>query len=331
MSITHDTSHGKSTAPAFSAEALKKDLQVIKTRKFWIELLIITAGMFVASLGVYFFLIPSKLIIGSITGLSLVIAKLMPFLSVGTVIFVINAILLVLSFLLIGKDFGAKTVYSALILGPMIDLLGVAFPEMGTHSMFSTYIEGTGQEIANPCFDLLCFVLILSASQSILFSINASTGGLDILAKIINKYMHISLGTSVIISGGAICLTAILINPVQLVVIGLVGTWLNGVILNYFMASINSKIRVFIITDEHEKVQDYLVNHIKRGISLHEVIGGYSGKTHMQIESVLSKDDFSKLIDYMSKEDIASFMTSDEVANVYGLWKKKKFLRLSSR
>ena len=200
--------------------ALAQDFgKLLKTKKFWWELFIMTAGMFVASIAVYFFLIPSKLIVGSITGLSLVIGKLFPILSVGNIIFVINAILLVLSFLLIGNEFGAKTVYTALILGPFIDLLSWLFPMQ--ESLFSTTIAGTGQVIADPWFDLLCFVLILSASQAILFSINASTGGLDILAKIVNKYMHINLGTAVSIAGGAICCTAFLINDVGLVIIGL--------------------------------------------------------------------------------------------------------------
>lgn len=120
--------------------------QIICTRQFWVELVIMTVGMFVAAMGVYFFLIPSKLIIGSITGLSLVLAKLLPFVSVGTMIFVINAILLVLSFLLIGNEFGAKTVYTALILGPMIDFLASIVPMH--ESLFTTYVAG--QAIANP-------------------------------------------------------------------------------------------------------------------------------------------------------------------------------------
>lgn len=197
----------------FSAEGINQGLSkvggLLKTKKFWVELIIMTLGMFVAALGVYFFLIPSKLIVGSITGLSLVIAKLLPFISVGNVIFIINAILLVLSFILIGNEFGAKTVYTALILGPMIDFLGKIFPM--SESMFAQHLASHGI-VANPWFDLLCFVLILSASQSILFSINASTGGLDILAKIINKYTGVSLGTSVTFAGAAICCTAFAIN-----------------------------------------------------------------------------------------------------------------------
>lgn len=158
-------------------------------KKFWIELFIMTFGMFIAALGLHFFLIPSKLIVGSITGLSIVLSKLVGFISIGQMIFGINAILLILSFILIGNEFGAKTVYTALILGPMIDFISNIVPMKD--SIFTTYI-GT-QAIPNPWFDLLSFVLILSASQAILFSINASTGGLDILAKIFNKYFHIQL------------------------------------------------------------------------------------------------------------------------------------------
>lgn len=298
-----------------------------KTKRFWLELLIMTAGMFVAAIAVYFFLIPSKLIIGSITGLSLVIAKLFPFFSVGTVIFTINAILLVLSFILIGNEFGAKTVYTALILGPMIDFLGWLFPMQ--HSMFATIIEGTGQIIPNPWFDLLCFVIVLSLSQSVLFSINASTGGLDIMAKICNKYLHISLGTSVAVAGGAICCTAFLINDTGLVIMGLLGTWINGLILNYFMASFNSQTRVYIITKDYKKLQQFIVCNMERGCTLHEIVGGYTGEHKMQLEAVLSQDDFSQLIDFMHKEKISSFMTSDVVSQVYGLWNKRKLLQLS--
>lgn len=304
-------------------DLLQTVLHLISTKKFWIELFIMTFGMFIAALGLHFFLIPSKLIVGSITGLSIVLSKLVGFISIGQMIFGIYAILLILSFILIGNEFGAKTVYTALILGPMIDFISNIVPMKD--SIFTTYI-GT-QAIPNPWFDLLSFVLILSASQAILFSINASTGGLDILAKIFNKYFHIQLGTAVTIAGGLICCTAFLINPVHLVVIGLIGTWLNGLILNYFMSSMNSKTRVFIISDDHVRIKTFITEHLGKGCTLHEVIGGYSGDRKIQLEVVLDKDDFGKLIDYMGKEQIPSFISSDVVSEVYGQWKKKGLLK----
>nr|WP_148295506.1 YitT family protein [Prevotella dentasini] len=303
---------------------LEMVMHLLTTKKFWVELIIMTVGMFVAALGVYFFLIPSKLIVGSITGLSLVLAKLLPFISVGTIIFVINAVLLVLSFLLIGNEFGAKTVYTALILGPMIDFLGSLFPM--EESIFAVHVAG--QVIANPWFDLLCFVIILSASQSILFSINASTGGLDILAKIINKYTSINLGTAVSVAGWLICCTAFAINDVNLVVIGLIGTWLNGMILSHFMTSLSQKTRVVITTQHYEKIRDFVVEELKRGITLTEMVGGYSHEKGMRLEIILTRDEFSKLLNFLNKEDLHPFISIDTVSEVYGIWNKKtkKFL-----
>lgn len=303
---------------------MQKVGHLLTTKKFWVELFIMTAGMFVAAIGIHFFLIPSKLIVGSITGLSIVIAKLMPFVSVGTVIMVINLILLVLSFLLIGNEFGAKTVYTALILGPMVDFVASIYPMQ--ESMFSQ--EVAGQLIVNPWFDLICFVVILSASQSILFSINASTGGLDILAKIINKYVGINLGTSVTIAGGAICCTAFLINPVHLVIIGLIGTWLNGLILNNFMTGMSAKTRAFIVSKEYHKIQDFVIQKIGRGVTIHEVVGGYTQERRIQLEILLTREEFAKLMEFMSREEISAFVTSDTVNEVYGLWNKKAKLKL---
>ncbi len=303
---------------------MQKVGHLLTTKKFWVELFIMTAGMFVAAIGIHFFLIPSKLIVGSITGLSIVIAKLMPFVSVGTVIMVINLILLVLSFLLIGNEFGAKTVYTALILGPMVDFVASIYPMQ--ESMFSQ--EVAGQLIVNPWFDLICFVVILSASQSILFSINASTGGLDILAKIINKYVGINLGTSVTIAGGAICCTAFLINPVHLVIIGLIGTWLNGLILNNFMTGMSAKTRAFIVSKEYHKIQDFVIQEIGRGVTIHEVVGGYTQERRIQLEILLTREEFAKLMEFMSREEISAFVTSDTVNEVYGLWNKKAKLKL---
>lgn len=312
----------------FTTEKIKRAMQkvghLLTTKKFWVELFIMTAGMFVAAIGIHFFLIPSKLIVGSITGLSIVIAKLMPFVSVGTVIMVINLILLVLSFLLIGNEFGAKTVYTALILGPMVDFVASIYPMQ--ESMFSQ--EVAGQLIVNPWFDLICFVVILSASQSILFSINASTGGLDILAKIINKYVGINLGTSVTIAGGAICCTAFLINPVHLVIIGLIGTWLNGLILNNFMTGMSAKTRAFIVSKEYHKIQDFVIQEIGRGVTIHEVVGGYTQERRIQLEILLTREEFAKLMEFMSREEISAFVTSDTVNEVYGLWNKKAKLKL---
>lgn len=301
---------------------MKGILSVLSTWKFWKELIIMTVGMAIAAASVYYFLMPSKLVVGSITGLSIVIGNLLSAAGIGIkvshVIVIINAILLVLAWLLIGKEFGAKTVYTALILGPLVDLWEKVLP-------IEKLLEPGQTSLMNdPWFDLLCFVLILSASQSILFHINASTGGLDILAKIVNKYMHIDIGTSVTVAGAVICCTAFAINPFRLVVIGLIGTWINGLTLDYFTAGINRRKRVCIISSKHEEIRKYIIEQLERGCSLYEVTGGYNGNKNVEIQALLTQDEFANLMDFMKVNDYHGFITAGNVSEIYGDWNQKK-------
>ena len=301
---------------------IKKYLKYLATFKFWKELVIMTLGMMLCAAGVYYFMMPSKLVVGSMTGLSIVIANVATMLGfplkVSVVVTVINAILLLLAWLLIGKEFGAKTVYTAMILGPLIEFWERVLP-------VESLLEPGQTSLMNDLwFDLLAFVLILSASQAILFHINASTGGLDILAKIINKYAHLDLGTSVTVAGAVICCTAFAINPFRLVVAGLMGTWINGITIDYFTAGLNRRKRVCIISQRYEEIREYIVNKLKRGCSLYEMEGGYSGEYTKEIQVLLTKTEFSDLMEYLRKNDIHSFITAGNVSEVYGLWNSKK-------
>ena len=265
--------------------------QALLTRKFWVELFMMTVGMIFGAAAVYYFLMPSHLVVGSISGLSIVIntaiggnADTLSYIIMG-----INAVLLIMAFILIGNEFGAKTVYTAMILGPLTQMLDRIYPYTNlTHHVLSPSADnyqailsalrsGTGYqdsfgndymlsragEVLEPIrssvmagglqqgdvwFDLLCFVLLLSACQAFMFRINASTGGLDILAKIINKYVHYDIGKSVSIAGAVICCSAFLINDFRMVVIGLIGTWINGLAVDYFTASLNKRKRVCIVS-----------------------------------------------------------------------------------
>ena len=301
---------------------LQEVLAPVKTWKFWKELLIMTVGMFIAAASVYYFLVPSKIVVGSISGLSIVISALFEnagiAIKVSTVVLIINAILLVLAYFLIGKEFGLKTCYTALILGPMMDVWEKICPYTSLLAPGETSVMG------DLWFDLVCFVLILSLSQAIMFQINASTGGLDILAKIVNKYLHFDIGLSVTIAGIVICCTAFTVNPFRLVIIGLIGTWLNGLIVDYFMVSFNRRKRVCVITDRSEEIRDFIVNKIQRGCSLYEVTGGYKGEKRHEIQALLTKDEFADLMKYIRDEKIPAFITAGNVSEVYGLWSEHK-------
>ena len=303
---------------------MNKVVALLGTWKFWKELIIMTVGMFFGAAAVNYFLVPSHLVVGSISGLSIVLSQLLP-IKVSVIIVVINAILLLLAWLLIGKEFGAKTVYTALILGPLMDVWEAILParklaEMRLASDMPINPANLSSVMGDPLLDLICFVLMLSISQAILFNINASTGGLDIIAKIINKYTHLDIGVSVTVGGAIICCTAFLINPIHLVIIGLVGTWVNGIVVDYFMASINQRKRVCVISDQHERLRDFIVNKLHRGCSLYDVRGGYTGKPQVEVEALLSKDEFAALLEFIKTEKIEHFITAGNVSEIYGLW-----------
>lgn len=307
-------------------ETLLSFIRYMGTFKFWKELVIMTLGMMVTAAAVYYFLVPSKLIIGTISGLSIVLSNVFGG-SLGVWIMGINILLLVLAFILIGNEFGAKTVYTALILGPLTDFWNWVYPWQNIAN--PNPVTGTPSVMGDPWFDLCCFVLLLSASQALMFSINASTGGLDILAKIVNKYLHFDIGTSVSIAGAMICCTAFFINPFRMVIIGLIGTWINGLVVDYFTAALGKRKRVCIVSKEHERIRQYIVNHLHRGCTIYEVTGGYSGEKSVELEALLGKDEFSSLMSWMKDERISAFTTASNVSEVYGLWfsgKKRKQL-----
>lgn len=311
---------------------MKRILSVLATKKFWVELFIMTLGMTVTAAAVYYFLVPSKLIIGTISGLSIVLNNIFESMGVhiglSVIIMAINAILLILAYFLVGKEFGIKTVYTAMILGPLTDFWDKVMPWQ-TFAV-ENVSTGTVSVMGDPWFDLCCFVLLLSAAQAIMFSINASTGGLDILAKIVNKYLHFDIGVSVSVAGACICCTAFAINPFRMVVIGLIGTWINGLVVDYFTANLNNRKRVCIVSKDYERIREYIINGLVRGCTLYEVIGGYTNEKSIELEALLTKDEFSKLLEYINKNDINAFITAGNVSEVYGLWAKNKRNRRKS-
>ena len=332
------------------------------TVKFWKELLMMTVGMSLGAAAVYYFLMPSHLIVGSISGLSIVLNTLIggnadtfSYLVMG-----INAFLLLLAFLLIGNEFGAKTVYTAMILGPLTQMWDRIYPYTNlTHHVIDSpeilaqlqaghivldphgnpyIISRTGEVmeqvresvmsgglgLGDVWFDLICFVLLLSACQAFLFRINASTGGLDILGKIVNKYLHFDIGTSVAIGGIIICCTAFFINDFRMVVIGIIGTMINGLAIDYFTASLNKRKRVCIISNEHDRIRQYIIKDLVRGCSLYKVQGGYSGEENIEIQVLLTQNEFSALMEFIRNNNIHAFITAGNCSEVYGLWFKHR-------
>lgn len=301
---------------------MKDQFAFLSQKKFWIEIVALVAALLVGAAAVYYFLIPGNLILGSISGLAMVICSLLESagiaMKVSVMVLILNAFLLILAYVFLGPEVGLKTIIASLLLGPFMDFWAWICP-------YDRLIEpGLTSVMGDPIFDLLGFVLLLGASQAFLFRINASTGGLDIVAMIMKKYLHWDIGTSVTVSGVIVCLSSFLVNPFRLVVIGLIGTWFNGIVVDYFTVSLNKRKRVCIISNEYEKIRQYIISTLCRGCSMYEVKGGFKETPGVEIQTILTQSEFASLMEYIRKEDIHAFITAGNCSEIYGLWRPSR-------
>ena len=301
---------------------MKDQFAFLSQKKFWIEIVALVAALLVGAAAVYYFLIPGNLILGSISGLAMVICSLLESagiaMKVSVMVLILNAFLLILAYVFLGPEVGLKTIIASLLLGPFMDLWAWICP-------YDRLIEpGLTSVMGDPIFDLLGFVLPLGASQAFLFRINASTGGLDIVAMIMKKYLHWDIGTSVTVSGVIVCLSSFLVNPFRLVVIGLIGTWFNGIVVDYFTVSLNKRKRVCIISNEYEKIRQYIISTLCRGCSMYEVKGGFKETPGVEIQTILTQGEFASLMEFVRKEDIHAFITAGNCSEIYGLWRPNR-------
>lgn len=301
---------------------MKDQFAFLSQKKFWIEIVALVAALLVGAAAVYYFLIPGNLILGSISGLAMVICSLLESagiaMKVSVMVLILNAFLLILAYVFLGPEVGLKTIIASLLLGPFMDLWAWICP-------YDRLIEpGLTSVMGDPIFDLLGFVLLLGASQAFLFRINASTGGLDIVAMIMKKYLHWDIGTSVTVSGVIVCLSSFLVNPFRLVVIGLIGTWFNGIVVDYFTVSLNKRKRVCIISNEYEKIRQYIISTLCRGCSMYEVKGGFRETPGVEIQTILTQGEFASLMEFVRKEDIHAFITAGNCSEIYGLWRPNR-------
>ena len=301
---------------------MKEQYAFLLQKKFWIEIVALLAALLVGAAAVYYFLIPGNLILGSISGLAMVICNFLETvgisMKVSMMVLILNAFLLILAYVFLGPEVGLKTVIASLLLGPFMDFWAWICP-------YTNLMEpGLTSVMGDSIFDLLGFVLLLGASQAFLFRINASTGGLDIVAMIMKKYLHWDIGTSVTVSGVIVCLSSFLVNPFRLVVIGLIGTWFNGIVVDYFTVSLNKRKRVCIISNEYEKIRQYIISTLCRGCSMYEVKGGFKETPGVEIQTILTQSEFASLMEYIRKEGIHAFITAGNCSEIYGLWRPSR-------
>ncbi|MDL2296074.1 YitT family protein [Lachnospiraceae bacterium OttesenSCG-928-E19] len=270
------------------------------------EYFIITIGTLIISMTVYFFMIPSNAIVGSLSGLAIVLAHFLPF-SVSMITFVLNAILLVIGFLFIGKEFGGKTVYTSALLPAFLRVWEIVFPNQESL---------TGDQL----LDVICHVILVSVGLAMLFNANASSGGLDIVAKLLNKYLHIELGRAMTMAGMLTAFCSILIADTKTLVISILGTYCCGFVLDHFIDGFNRRKRVCILTPEYKVIQEFIIRELDRGVTLYPAIGGYKEDEKLELVAILTRNEYAKLLAYLHTIDKRAFVTVSTVNEVVGEW-----------
>ena len=266
------------------------------------ETSILTVGVAIIAAAVYFFLVPSHASVSSISGLGIVLSNFIP-LPLSAITMILNVVLLIIGFFTCGREFGVKTVYTSVMLPLFLGVFEGIFPDFGSMT--------NSQEL-----DVLCYILVVSVGLSILFNRNASSGGLDIVAKIMNKYLHMDLGKAMSLSGMCVALSAALVYDKKTVVLSLLGTYFNGLVLDHFIFDHNIKRRVCIITKKEEELRQFIIHDLHSGATIYESIGAYNMEKRNEIITIVDKGEYQKLMNYMNREDPKAFITVYTVSDM---------------
>ena len=278
---------------------MKKQLNYVDIIK---ETVVLTWAVAIIAAAVYFFLVPSHTSVSSISGLGIVLSNFVP-IPLSAITMVLNVVLLIIGFITCGREFGIKTVYTSIMLPVFIGLIERIFPDMGS-------MTGS-QEL-----DVLSYILVVSVGLSILFNRNASSGGLDIVAKIMNKYLHMELGKAMSLSGMCVALSAALVYDKKTVVLSILGTYFNGLVLDHFIFDHNIKRRVCIITKKEEELRRFIIEELHSGATIYESIGAYNMQKRNEIITIVDNTEYQKLMNFINNQDPKAFVTVYNVSDM---------------
>lgn len=263
---------------------------------------IITLGTVIIAAAVFFFMLPSHVSVGSASALAMVISNFIP-LPVSAITFILNAVLLIIGFLLLGREFGVKTVYASILMPAVMRVFEVIFPDF----------QSLNQD---PVLDVLCYTLVVGVGLALLFSSGASSGGLDIVAKLMNRYLRMDLGQAMSLSGMLVALSSALCYDKKTVVLSVLGTYFGGIVVDHFIFGINIRRRVCIISSKADEIINFILNTLHSNASIYSTTGAYDNVTRREIIAIVDKLEYKQLMDFMRKTDPNAFMTVYSVSKI---------------
>ena len=274
----------------------------MKLRKEIKEFAIITVGAVIVAAAVFFFMLPSHVSVGSGAALAMVLSNFIP-LPVSVITLTMNVVLLIIGFLLVGPEFGVKTVYCSILMPLVMGLFERIFPD------FQSITQ-------DPLLDVICYILVVGVGLAILFPRNASSGGLDIVAKIMNKYLKIDMGRAMSFAGMVVALSSALCYDSKIVVLSLLGTYFGGIIVDHFIFDTNIKRRVCVISDHLDEIVHFVLHDLHSGATLNEIIGAYDHTPRTEMIAIVNKQEYKRLMEFVRQTDPKAFVTVYSVSDM---------------
>lgn len=268
------------------------------------EFIIITFGFVLVSIGIEYFYVPSNITGGGITGLAMIINHYRPALPIGMLMIIMNVILFIIGFVIIGGNFGIKTIYASFGLSGAVWFIETTLkPQPLTSDIMLSAIIGT---------------IFLGTGLGIVFSQNASTGGTDIIAKILNKFFHIDMGKSMQMVDLFVIIAAAVTFGIAKGLYALVCVLLNGMIIDRVIEGFNSVKVVMVFSNNSEGIKDYIIKNIDRGCTIFKGTGGYTGNENSIVYSVMDRTQLIKLRMYIKMHYSNAFIIVEEAREVLG-------------
>ncbi len=278
----------------------RSDLPTLKTFG------IVNLGVFLLSLGVYFFKFPNHFSTGGVSGISIILSNVIPFLSPATMMSMINILLLIVGFIFIGRGFGVLTAYCSLMFSFETWLFEKIYP------MTAPFTD-------QPLLEL-CFAIMLPAvGSALMFNCNASSGGTDIIAMILKKYTGVDdIGKALLVSDSLIALSACFIFGIKTGLFSLLGLFLKAFVVDSVIESINLCKFFSIVTSKPEEVCDYVIHTLNRSATVINAEGAYSHKERSVVLTACRRGEAVKLRQKLKMIDSHAFMFITNTSEIIG-------------
>jgi len=269
------------------------------------EFLYLNTGIFMVAFGIHTFRNPNKFASGGVSGLSLLLSYYFPSLPIGSLMFILNLLILGLGWFFLGRESGTKSIYGTFALSGMIWLLEIIMP--------------LKNPLTNDKFlELIYSVFIPGFGSALVFHAGASTGGTDIVAQILKKLFHIRISYGLLMVDFLIALTAGILFGIESCLFSVLGVCLKSFLMDSVLESLRIYKIMVIISAKSKTIYNYIINEINRGATIHLARGAYTVEQREVITTVLSRAQAFKLQQFIKKEDPAAFITISNSTEIIG-------------